>query len=185
MTPLERFAELSAKNLIEAIAEKKNPPLSKFIYALGIRHVGAQTAIDLANKFKTLENLAKASIEELSAIDGVGEVVAESIVVWFSDEDNQKLLAKFDKLDVKPRTVKTINGKLKGMSFAITGGLDSMSREAAADKIRALGGTFQSSVGKGTTYLVVGNNVGNNKIEKAEALGTKVLTEQALLKILA
>ncbi len=185
LMPLERFAELSAKNLVEAVAEKKKPLLAKFIYALGIRHIGTQTAIDLANRFKTLDNLAKASVEELSAVDGVGEVVAESTMVWFSDENNQKLLAKFAKAGVEPQSVKTTSGKLTGQSFAITGGLSSMSREEAADKIRALGGTFQSSVGKGTTYLVVGANVGNNKIEKAEALGTKILTEQALLKLLA
>jgi DNA ligase (NAD+) len=185
LMPLERFAELSAKNLIEAIAEKKKPLLSKFVYGLGIRHVGAQTAIDLANRFKTLDNLAKASVEELSAVDGVGEVVAESIAVWFGDEDNQRLLAKFSEAGVEPQSVKTISGKLTGQSFAITGGLSSMSREEAADKIRALGGTFQSSVGKGTTYLVVGANVGANKLTKAEALSVKQISEEDLLKLFA
>jgi DNA ligase (NAD+) len=184
LIPLERFAQLSAQNLVEAITAKKNPLLSKFIYALGIRHVGAQTAIDLANRFKILEKLIQASVEELSAVDGVGEVVAESIAVWFDDKDNQDLLQKFAKLGVGPKEVATTNGKLTGQSFAITGGLSSMTREAAADKIRSLGGTFQSSVGKGTTYLVVGANVGNNKVEKAEALGVKQITEEALLKLL-
>jgi DNA ligase (NAD+) len=159
--------------------------LSKFFYALGIRHVGTQTAIDLANRFKTLEAIAKASVEELSAVDGVGEVVAESIVVWFSDKDNQKLLDKFARVGVEPQSVKTTSGKLTGQSFAITGGLSSMSREEAADKIRALGGTFQSSVGKGTTYLVVGSSVGASKLTKAEALGVKQISEEDLLKLLA
>jgi len=96
LTPLERFADLSAKNLVESIAEKKKPALSKFIYALGIRHVGAQTAIDLANEFRTLDDFAEASVEHLSSVEGVGEVVAESIAVWFGDKQNQKLLHKFE-----------------------------------------------------------------------------------------
>jgi DNA ligase (NAD+) len=188
ITPLERFGELSAKNLVEAVAAKKQPLLSKFIYALGIRHIGVQTAIDLANKFKSLKKLANASVDELSEVEGVGGVVAESVAIWFDDEQNKELLKKFEHLGVKPQTVKVISGKLTGKSFAITGGLSSMSREEAADKIRALGGTFQSSVGKGTAYLVVGASAvqrsGSNKIEKAEALGTKILPEQALLKLL-
>jgi DNA ligase (NAD+) len=185
LIPLERFAELSAKNLANAIGTKKNPPLAKFVYALGIRHVGAQTAVDLANQFKSLDKLCTATTDELSAVEGVGEVVAESIVVWFSDQDNQALLSKFTTAGVRPQSVKTTIGKLTGQSFVITGGLSSMSREAAADRIRALGGTFQSSVGKGTTYLVAGANVGASKLTKAEAHGTQILDEQQLLKMLA
>jgi len=181
---LDRFAEISAQNLINAIAAKKNPPLPKFIYALGIRHVGSQTAIDIANKFKTLEAFAKSSIEDLIKIDGVGEVVAESIAAWFGDEDNIELIEKFKKHGVVPSTVRTQGGSLGGKSFAITGSLNSMSREEAADKIRALDGTFQPSVGKGTTYLVVGNNVGANKLEKAAKLGVTQISEAQLLDIL-
>jgi DNA ligase (NAD+) len=182
---LDRFAEVSTNNLIDAISTKKNPTLSKFIFALGVRHVGAQTAIDLANRFKSLDNLAKASVEELGEVDGVGEVVAESIVVWFADKENQALLDKFAKFGVIPQKIKEIKaGPLTGKSFVITGGLDSMSREEAADKIRALGGTFQSSVGKETDYLVVGNNVGASKLVKAKKLGVKQIDEIVLLKLI-
>jgi DNA ligase (NAD+) len=182
---LERFADLSAQNLVDAINDKKNPPLAKFIFALGIRHVGAQTAIDLAKRFGSLEELSQASVEELSEVEGVGEVVAESIVVWFADEENIRLLEKFNQNGVIIQQVKHQGDfPLSGKSFVITGGLETMSRETAADKIRELGGTFQSSVGKSTGYLVVGANVGANKLEKAQKLGIKQISEQDLIKLL-
>jgi DNA ligase (NAD+) len=181
---LERFAEVSASKLIDAIQTKKNPPLSRFLYGLGIRHVGTQTAIDVANHFRSLEAIKTATIGELSAVEGVGEVVAESIVEWFSEPINQNLLKKFEHLDVHPEEVKKVGGPLAGKNFVITGSLDSMSRDEAAERIRALGGTFQSSVGKETDYLVVGNNVGASKLIKAEKLGIKQIDEEMLLDFL-
>lgn len=180
---LDRFAEISANKLINAIQAKKNPPLEKFILGLGIRHVGAQTAIDLANKFHSIEALKDATIDELEKVDGVGKVVAESIVAWFADEDNLKLLDKFERLGVRPYYAKK-SGKLAGQSFVITGSLESMGRDVAADKIRALGGTFQTSVAKDTTYLVAGGKVGSSKLKKAEAYGTKIINEQELLELI-
>lgn len=182
---LDRFAEVSATKLIEGIAAKKHPLLAKFIFALGIRHVGAQTAIDLANTFHSLERLSEVTVEELNDVEGVGEVVAESIAAWFSDSENQALLKKFKANGVEPEGVKAVTeGPLSGKSFVITGSLESMAREEAADKIRSLGGTFQSSVGKGTTYLVAGGSIGGSKLAKAEKYGTKIIDEQALLKLL-
>ncbi len=180
---LDRFADVSADNLIGAIADSKTPELARFIFGLGIRHVGTQTAIDLANHFKSVDNLSKASLDELNSINGVGEVVAESIMAWFGDEDNIKLLEKFKSLGVAPVFVEK-SGKLSGKSFVITGTLEAMSRDIAADRIRDLGGTFQTSVAKGTTYLVMGAKAGKSKADKARALGTEVITEQDLLKIL-
>jgi DNA ligase (NAD+) len=181
---LERFAEISANKLVSAIQAKKRPPLGRFVYGLGIRHVGTQTALDLANHFRDLEALAVAKIDELAEVEGVGEIVAESIVEWFSEPRNQKLLAKFQTLGVEPEPVRHVGGKLSGQSFAVTGSLDKMGREEAAESIRALGGTFQSSVGKVTDYLVVGANVGASKLAKAAKLGTKQLTEAEFLKII-
>lgn len=181
---LERFAEISARKLVEAIAAKKNPPLDRFIYALGIRHVGAQTAIDLAKHFKKLDNLGTADLEQLRQVEGIGEVVADSIILWFDDEENQKLLAKFRRLGVWPQDVKSTGGKLADKKFVITGTLESMSRDEAADRIRALGGTFQTSTGKDTDYLVTGKNVGASKLEKAKKYGTKIIDEKQLLKML-
>ncbi|MBB1565669.1 NAD-dependent DNA ligase LigA, partial [Candidatus Saccharibacteria bacterium] len=156
---LERFAEISAQKLITAIADKKHPNLERFLHGLGIRHIGAQTAIDLANRFESIERLALATIDKLREVDGVGEIVAESVVAWFADEDNMKLLQKFADLGVAPQFNKK-SGRLVGQSFVITGTLQTMGRDAAADKIRELGGTFQTAVAKDTTYLVAGGKVG-------------------------
>ena len=179
---LERFADISAQKLIDAIAAKKQPPLERFVYGLGIRHVGAQTAIDLVNHFESLDKLAQAGIDELQSVDGVGVVVAESIMAWFADEDNAALLEKLTLLGVTP-IYKAKRGELAGKSFVITGALQSMSRDQAAEKIRALGGTFQTSVGKDTTYLVAGGKVGASKLAKAERYGTKVIDEAVFIKI--
>jgi DNA ligase (NAD+) len=181
---LDRFAEVSANKLVAAIQAKRRPPLSRFVYGLGIRHVGAQTAIDLANHFRGLEALMAATIDELSEVEGVGEVVAESVVEWFGEPRNQRLLRKFAKLGVVPEPVRHVGGKLSGRSFAVTGSLDSLGREEAAERIRAQGGSFQSSVGKDTDYLVVGANVGAAKLAKAAKLGTKQLTETEFLNML-
>jgi len=181
---LERFAEISASKLIGAIADKKQPPLERFIYGLGIRHVGAQTAVDLAREFGSIKKLASAQLEDLLAIDGVGTVVAESIVAWFADPDNEALLDKFRELDVIP-VYQQASGKLNDAHFVITGTLQTMSRDEAADKIRALGGVFQTSVAKDTNYLVAGGKVGASKLAKAQAYGTKVISEQDLIDLLA
>ena len=181
---LERFADISANKLVAAIQAKKTPPLGRFVYGLGIRHIGTQTAIDLANHFRSLEELSKVTIDQLAEVDGVGEIVAESAVEWFSEPRNQKLLAKFKSLGVWPEPVERVGGKLSGKRFVVTGSLESLGREEAADRIRALGGTFQSSIGKDTDYLVVGANVGAAKLAKAAKLGTKQLTEAEFLKLL-
>lgn len=180
---LDRFAEISASKLISAIQDKKHPQLEKFIYGLGIRHVGAQTAVDLAKTFESIDGLQHASGDELEAIEGVGTVVAESILGWFADEDNILLLEKFKDLGVHP-VYKKAAGKLVGQNFVVTGTLETMGRDEAADKIRQQGGTFQTSVAKDTTYLVAGGNVGASKLEKAKKYGTKIIDEQALLALL-
>lgn len=175
---LERFADVSASKLIESIASKKSPKLAKFIFALGIRQVGTQTAIDLSERFRELENLSSADLEDLLEVEGIGEVVAESILTWFRDPENIELLDKFKKYGVEPVEMEAVSGgELDGISFVITGSLSGMSREEAADRIRELGGTFQSSVGKGTTYLVAGGSVGESKLKKAEQFGTEVIDE--------
>lgn len=181
---LDRFADISARKLIDAISDKKQPPLEKFILGLGIRHVGAQTAIDLANQFESVDALAHATIDQLEAVDGIGKVVAESIVAWFADADNEILLSKFASLKVIPQFVKK-TGKLLGQNFVITGTLETMSRDEAADKIRALGGTFQTAIAKDTTYLVTGGKVGSSKLKKAESYGTKIINETILEELLS
>ncbi len=181
---LERFAKVSANKLVDAIQSKKRPSLSRFLYGLGIRHIGTQTAIDLSNQFRSLEAITETTIDQLNEVDGVGEVVSEAVVEWFSEPNNQELLSKFRALGVWPAEVKQVGGKLSGMSIVVTGSLESMSREVAAEKIRALGGEFQSSLGKTTNYLVVGANVGSSKLAKATKLGTRQISESDFLSML-
>jgi DNA ligase (NAD+) len=181
---LERFGEISANKLLAAIAAKKHPELSRFIYGLGIRHVGVQTAIDLAGRFKTLEKLMEATIDELSAVDGIGEIVAESVVEFFSEQKNIRLLKKFKSLSVWPKPLKHSGGKLEGVKFVITGTLTHLSREEAAETIRAKGGRFQNSVTRDTDYLVVGENPGDNKLAQAETFGAKTISEAEFFKLL-
>jgi len=181
---LDRFAAISAQKMIDAIAARHTPELPRFIYGLGIRHVGSQTAIDLADAFHSVEKLAEASLDELQAVDGIGTVVAESIAAWFADEDNLRLLEKFKQFGVRPHYESHAGGPLTGKNFVVTGSLESMGRDQAAEKIRALGGTFQSSLGKDTTYLVVGANVGAAKLAKAAKYGTTQLTEDEFLKLI-
>ena len=179
---LDRFADVSANKLVTAIQAKTRPPLARFIYGLGIRHIGTQTAIDLANNFRSLEALQTATIDQLSGVDGIGDVVAESVVEYFAEESTAQLLTKFKEHDVWPMPVEQVGGPLAGQNFVITGSLESMSRDQAAEKIRALGGTFQSSLGKDTHFLVVGANVGAAKLAKAAKYGTKQLSEAELLE---
>jgi DNA ligase (NAD+) len=181
---LDRFAEISASNLMDAIAGVKRPPLPRFIFGLGIRHVGSQTAIDLSEAFGSLRKLSHATMDDLLEVEGIGDIVAESVVAWFADEDNQKLLDRFEELGVQPVFTSHAEGPLHGKSFVITGTLTEMDRDAAADRIRELGGTFQSSVGKTTSYLVLGANPGESKVVKADKLGTAKLSEQELIKML-
>lgn len=182
---LDRFAEISASNLVTAVAAVKQPPLPRFLFGLGIRHVGSQTAIDLSEHFGSLEKLSHATLDDLLAIEGIGETVAESVLAWFADPDNQQLLEKFEALGVKPVFASHAHGPLEGKSFVITGTLTEMDRDAAAERIRELGGTFQTSVAKTTTYLVVGEAPGASKVSKAEKLGTQQLTEKELQTMLA
>ena len=181
---LDRFADISARKLVQAINQKKTPPLNRFIYGLGIRHIGEQTALDLARYFKSLDQLSRATIDQLAQIEGIGEIVAEAVVEWFSEKANQELLSKFKRLSVEPESITEVNTPLKDKKFVITGTLESMSRDEAADRIRYLGGVFQNSVAKDTDYLVVGQNVGSSKLKKATQLKTSLISEEELIKML-
>ncbi len=185
VSKLDRFADISAQKLIDSIKNKTKPNLAKFVFGLGIRHVGIQTANDIVSHFHSLDNLIKASEDELLSIEGVGEVVAESIVNWFSDPNNLSLLSKFKKFGVSPAEAKLSKQIFKNMYFVISGTLNTFEREEAADQIRSLGGTFQSSVSKETTYLILGQNPGQSKIEKAKKLGIDILNEDVFNKLIS
>ena len=174
---LERFGELSATKLINAIEGTKQAPLAKFITALGIRHVGAQTAVALADAFQSLEALRDATEEELLKIPDIGLTVSESILAYFADEDNLKQLDDFKTLGVCPVYINHDNAPLKGQSFVVTGTLTDMGREEAEDLLREKGATVTSSVTKNTTALIAGAKPGASKVTKAEKLGIKIISE--------
>ena len=174
---LERFGELSATKLLNAIEGTKQAPLAKFITALGIRHVGAQTAVALADAFQSLEALRDATEEELLKIPDIGLTVSESILAYFADEDNLKQLDDFTSLGVHPVYVNHDNAPLKGQSFVVTGTLTDLGREEAEDLLREKGATVTSSVTKNTTALIAGAKPGASKVTKAEKLGIKVISE--------
>lgn len=179
---LERFGQKSAVNIVEAIAQKKSVALDRFLFGLGIRHIGRQTAIDLARHFKTLEAMQSASVEDFEHVEGVGNVVAHSVYIWFNEPQNQQLLKRLkDQIKIMP--LKT-GGKLAGKAFVITGTLEQMSRDEAAEKVRAMGGKFQNSVGKDTDYLVAGANPGASKLDDAKKYKTKVIKEAELIKLI-
>ena len=174
---LERFGELSATKLLNAIEGTKQAPLAKFITALGIRHVGAQTAVALADAFQSLEALRDATEEELLRIPDIGLTVSESILAYFADEDNLKQLDDFKALGVDPIYINHDNAPLKGQSFVVTGTLTDMGREEAEDLLREKGATVTSSVTKNTTTLIAGAKPGASKVTKAEKLGIKIISE--------
>lgn len=174
---LERFGELSATKLINAIEGTKQAPLAKFITALGIRHVGAQTAVALADAFQSLEALRDVTEEELLKIPDIGLTVSESILAYFADEDNLRQLDDFASLGVHPVYVNHDNAPLKGQSFVVTGTLTDMGREEAEDLLREKGATVTSSVTKNTTALIAGAKPGASKVTKAEKIGIKIISE--------
>ena len=174
---LERFGELSATKLLNAIEGTKQAPLAKFITALGIRHVGAQTAVALADAFQSIEALRDATEEELLKIPDIGLTVSESILAYFADEDNLKQLDDFASLGVHPVYINHDNAPLKGQSFVVTGTLTDLGREEAEDLLREKGATVTGSVTKNTTALIAGAKPGASKVTKAEKLGIKVISE--------
>lgn len=181
---LERFADISAQKLVAAIQQVTHPPLHRFLFGLGIRHVGAQTAVDLSKRFMKLDAIGTATYAELKEVEGIGEIVAESLLAWFAEEDNNALLAKFRRLGVWPEDFKDKKGPLSGVAFVVTGTLETMGREQAAERIIAAGGVFQTAVAKDTVYLVAGGKTGASKLAKAKKYGTQVIDEETFVKLL-
>ncbi len=183
---LERMGEKSAANLVRAIAKAKETTLTRFLIALGIRHVGSGVADLLARYFGDLAPLMQATQEEIDAIEGVGPVIAESIARFFADRRNQKEVARLQELGVrwpKISVTRAEKGPLAGKTFVLTGALSGLTREEATEKIQAAGGRVSSSVSKKTDYVVVGEDPGS-KLRKAEELGVPTLDEKALVKLL-
>lgn len=182
---LERFGKKSATNLVEAIEKSKETTLARFIYALGIRHVGESTARDLAQHFRSLEALMSADADALLKVNDVGEVIAQSIIHFFEEPHNRHVIENLVDLGVHWPTpeASAVNDLVSGKTFVLTGTLPSMGREEAKALLLAQGAKVASSVSKKTDYVVAGAEAGS-KLEKAQALGVAVIDEAKMLKML-
>ena len=181
---LERMGEKSATNVLKAIEESKNRPLSRVIFALGIRHVGSETAEILVKHFGSIDKLSQSTAEELMTAPTIGPTIAESIVAFFRQDSNRKVIAKLRKARVTMREkAEPRELALAGKEFVVTGKLDSCTRTEAEARIRELGGLVGSSVSKKTDFLVVGTDPGS-KLDRARELGTALLNEKQFLKML-
>ena len=182
---LERFGKKSAANLVEAIEKSKETTLARFIYALGIRHVGESTARDLAQHFRSLEALMSADADALLKVNDVGEVIAQSIIHFFEEPHNRHVIGNLLDLGVHWPTpeASAVNDLVSGKTFVLTGTLPSMGREEAKALLLAQGAKVASSVSKKTDYVVAGAEAGS-KLEKAQALGVAVIDEAKMLEML-
>ena len=181
---LEGFAEKSSRKLYEAIQNSKKPPLTTFIYALGIRHAGSHIARVLAGEFGSLDDIAGASREELESIDEIGPEIAESINNFFKNEDNLRMIEELKKSGIEISKEKTsASKKLEGKTFVLTGELDEFTRSEAEEKIESLGGRAASSVSGNTDYLVAGKEPGS-KLKEAKKRKVKIIDEQQFIELI-
>jgi DNA ligase (NAD+) len=186
---LPRFGEKSVENIFVSVDKSREVTLAKFIVSLSIPQVGEETAHDLANHFKNIEKIRNIKIDELQKINGIGDVVAQSICEWFSDKENSNLVDRLLKQIkiIVPSVISVKTGiqseKIFGKTFVITGTLSSMSRDEIKDKIRELGGEISESVSSKTSYLIAGESAGS-KLERAQKIGVKILNEKDFLEII-
>ena len=181
---LDRQAAKSVQNLLDALERSKTPPLDKFIFALGIRHVGERTAKLLADHFGDMEDLMQASVDDLTAIHEIGPEIAQSIVEFFAESRNRLVMDKFRRASVSPqKKEKLTRAALSGKFFVFTGGLETLSRSEAKAYVESQGGVVQSSVTAKTSFVVAGADPGS-KLEKARAQGISVISEAEFLKLL-
>jgi DNA ligase (NAD+) len=184
LIPLERMAEKSAQNVIEAIERSKHTTLPRLIYALGIRNVGETVAELLAEHVRTMDALLDADAEELSAIPGVGEVIANEVRRWASHAANRRLVKRLLDAGVTvARAPRAVSDEFAGKTFVFTGTLTRFTREEAEAEVKKRGGKAASSVSQQTTYVVAGEKAGS-KLEKAQKLGVDVIGEEDFLKMI-
>lgn len=187
LASLERMGDKSASNIINAINNSKKRPLARVIYALGIRHIGEEMAGLLASNCSSLDELVSASRERLMSIPGIGPKIADSVVAFFRQEANRKIIQKLQDKDVLPEPVAAPAQPealpLSGQEFVLSGRLDSFTREEAEARIKVLGGTTKDNVTRNTTYLIVGADPGS-KLARAQALGIKLLNEEEFRRLL-
>jgi DNA ligase (NAD+) len=181
---LERMADKSAQNTIDAIEKSKTKPLGKFLFALGILHVGETTAEDLADHFSRLDDFFHLSEEDLMKVEGIGPEVSASAVQFFRDKKNRESIERLERAGIKLIEPKAKEkGKLAGKNFVLTGTLKTFGRDEARNLVESLGGVTASSVSKKVDFVVVGEDPGS-KADKARELGIKILTEEEFKKMI-
>jgi DNA ligase (NAD+) len=181
---LDLIQEKSASNIYVSIQQSKTRPLNRLVTALGIRHVGKETADILTGEFPSIEDLKNATLEQLSQVEGVGGIIAQSIYDYFHNENNLKLLDELKELGINPSAkASKVSDKLSGKTFVLTGTLENMTRDEASEIIKSHGGKTSSSVSKKTDYVLAGTNAGS-KLDKAQNLGVIILTENDFLEMI-
>jgi DNA ligase (NAD+) len=186
LAELDRMGEKSADNLLRAIERAKHTTFARFLFALGIRDVGEATAANLATHFGSLEALMQADLHRVQQAPDVGPVIAARVVEFFADPTNREVLERLQAAGVNwpaPRVIAADGAPLAGLTFVLTGTLESMAREAAEDALRALGAKASGSVSAKTSYLIAGRDAGS-KLRKASDLGVPILDEAALQRVL-
>lgn len=175
---LEGFKETSANNIINSVNNSKNNDLSKLIFALGIRHIGAKAGKLLADYFKDIDLVMNASVDDILQIDGFGKIMAESVVEFFSSDSTKELIAKLKEVGVNMKSTNVVEDtRFSGMTFVLTGTLPTLKRAEASKIIESFGGKTSSSVSKKTTYVLAGEEAGS-KLDKANKLGVQVISEE-------
>lgn len=183
---LEGWGEKSVQNLLDAINESKKRPFGRVLYSLGVRHIGASIAQLLVDNFPTIEQLIAASENDLQSVEGIGPRIAKSVIRFFADKHNQRMVHRLKKASVQMSSTKKYarsSQQFSGKNFVLTGTLTSMTREEAKQKIESLGGKVVSSVSKKTNFVIVGAEAGSKR-EKAQTLGILLLDEQKFLTML-
>jgi DNA ligase (NAD+) len=188
LLPLERMAEKSVNNLLDGIEASKQIPFERVLYAIGIRHVGETTAKKIARKVKNIHTLENATEEELLHIDEVGEIIAKSITIYFADEENRKMINRLKsfglQFELSEEQMQSTTDKLGAKTFVISGVFQKHSRDELKDLIEKNGGKNTGSISGKTNYLLAGDNMGPEKLKKAEKLGVTVIGEDDFLKMI-
>lgn len=182
LLPLERMAEKSAENIVKGVEKSKEIPFERVLFALGIRYVGETVAKKLARHYKNIENLQKASLEQLTEVDEIGKRIAESVVSFFADEKNQQIIERLKnygvQFSISEQNLENQTDKLKGLTFVVSGVFEIFSRDELKNLIEQNGGKVGSSISSKTNYVIVGENMGASKKEKAEKLGIPMINEK-------
>lgn len=188
LLPLERMAEKSAQNLIDGIKKSKEVPFERVLFAIGIRHVGETTAKKIARKVKNIDVLASLNKEQLAEIDEVGETIADSIIDFFSNTDNKNIIERLKasglQFQINEEDVQPGSDKLKDLSIVISGVFSKHSRDEYKDMIERNGGKNSGSISKKTSFVLAGENMGPEKLKKAESLGVKIINEDEFLEMI-